>query len=522
MKSPWRPLRIAQSFALLSLVLAACAPEVAMHTHDDPGEGVEARVDGNTVRSAFRAEDGWLVSPVLALDGIAERGGVLVITAEADAAPRIELGSEGSAWVPLEITSSEAGAHVGVAALETPASTLRLRVREEDAARIESLRWSASAADVERSETDSDLARSSEALSSDLADLVRPRSAWSARAGRGCSSDPATKYRFTIHHTEMAGGSDVRATLRSIQAFHMDSRGWCDVGYHFLIDQSGVIWEGRPLEILGAHAGDPARNRGNVGISFIGCFDDDECGGIGGPRRPSAASIEAAGRLVRRLSTRFGITVSTSTLKGHRDHISTTCPGDNLYSRLEEIRRLGRDEGTPPMPPPSLPAITVRWSRDASGGHRFVTEAPSSVARVELRVDDFVIGSAARGTAIDYRFSVERSERRLEARGLDAAGRQVALGVALLDVGSSTGVYIRQTGASQYEIGLERAPTDVRAIEVRTSGVTLTDADSGTRRSTRLAVRSAFTTLGSRTFEIDTYGADGARRGTLRRTLTLR
>ncbi|MFN7698318.1 MAG: hypothetical protein ACK5U8_10500, partial [Deltaproteobacteria bacterium] len=72
-----------------------------------------------------------------------------------------------------------------------------------------------------------------------------------------------------------------------------------------------------------------------------------------------------------------------------------------------------------------------------------------------------------------------------------------------------------------YEIGLERAPAGVTAIEVRADGFLLTDEISGATRSSRLEVRSRCMRLGNRSFEITTYAASGAARGTLRRALEL-
>jgi hypothetical protein len=142
-------------------------------------------------------------------------------------------------------------------------------------------------------------------------------------------------------------------------------------------------------------------------------------------------------------------------------------------------------------------------------------------------VDGFVIGEVARTAGenfpTSYTFDIERNERRLEVRGLDASGTQIALGVGLLDVTSGTGVYIKQMGESLYEIGLERAPSEVASVSVTVDErFELTDQVSREVRSTRLAVRSRFEALGERRFAITTYDASGAVRGTLRRTFTLR
>jgi hypothetical protein len=167
-------------------------------------------------------------------------------------------------------------------------------------------------------------------------------------------------------------------------------------------------------------------------------------------------------------------------------------------------------------------ALEVGWERGADGRYALRAAGDASVARVEYRVDDVVIGAGAGdGFAASYAFDVEGAARRFEARGLDAAGAVVGRGVGLIDVVPGTAVYIRQIGRRLYEVGLERAPDDVAAIEVRADGFLVTDAVSGEARSRRGAVRTMFNQLGERSFEITTYGADGVARDTLRRTFVL-
>jgi hypothetical protein len=94
--------------------------------------------------------------------------------------------------------------------------------------------------------------------------------------------------------------------------------------------------------------------------------------------------------------------------------------------------------------------------------------------------------------------------------------------VGLIDTVEAPGVFIRQVADAEYEIGVERAPGGVAAIEVDADSFALTDATSGLVRSRRLSVRSSFMLLGERQFTVRTYNADGSLRGTLRRTFTLR
>jgi len=175
---------------------------------------------------------------------------------------------------------------------------------------------------------------------------------------------------------------------------------------------------------------------------------------------------------------------------------------------------------------PAPSATAVDWWRESDGVYQLRAYPPDGVARVEYFVEGYRIGSASRSAGPGFparypRFNVERTGRLFEVRGYDDAGTQVAHGVGSIDSVPGSAVFIRQLGAGLYEIGLERAVSAVAAIEVRADGITLTDSVSGLRRSPRRAVRSSFTRLGLRNFEIRTYDSRGGLRGTLRRSLTL-
>ena len=78
-----------------------------------------------------------------------------------------------------------------------------------------------------------------------------------------------------VHHTDTPNGytlDDVPAILRSIQTYHVRSNGWNDIGYNFLVDAYGRIFEGRAggidRPVIGAHTG--GFNTGSVGIAVLG------------------------------------------------------------------------------------------------------------------------------------------------------------------------------------------------------------------------------------------------------------
>jgi hypothetical protein len=157
---------------------------------------------------------------------------------------------------------------------------------------------------------------------------VHSRAAWGARAPR-CRSG-TSPFRITFHHTVTPTNDSmsVPARLRQIQAFHMDGRGWCDIGYNYLIARNGTVWRGRGARWLGAHVGDA--NTGNVGIAFVGTHTQTHL---------TALQRTNAGKFIARLHKRFGIPLDRSHVRGHRDHAATTCPGNGVFQYLPAIIR---------------------------------------------------------------------------------------------------------------------------------------------------------------------------------------
>lgn len=186
---------------------------------------------------------------------------------------------------------------------------------------------------------DESVGRTREALRSDLLALgVRPRETWNATTPT-CSTPETSKENITIHHTAGNGMGDVAMIIKQIQMFHITANGWCDIGYHFLVSSDGAIWEGRALETLGAHVS--SNNARNIGISFLGCFDEEASCEPLFPKVPTTVSLEKTQALVATLSDIFSIPLNPTHLKGHRDFSSaaTTCPGDALHANLDFFRR---------------------------------------------------------------------------------------------------------------------------------------------------------------------------------------
>jgi hypothetical protein len=170
-----------------------------------------------------------------------------------------------------------------------------------------------------------------------VSDVVLTRSNWKARPTK-CTLDDLNKVKMAIHHTEtpQKSGGTYEGRLRQIQAYHMDIQNYCDVGYHYLVTDDGRVWEGRPIAKLGAHVYE--HNTGNIGISFVGCYHSSGCDGFGSTSPPKA-SLSAAANLIDALAKTYGIAKTPAKVKGHGEHqgANTTCPGDNLLSRIPEL-----------------------------------------------------------------------------------------------------------------------------------------------------------------------------------------
>ena len=173
---------------------------------------------------------------------------------------------------------------------------------------------------------------------------------------KGPDYSPTIKMGF-IHHTDGANGyseSQVPSIIRSIYAYHVKSNGWCDVGYNFLVDRFGRIWEGRyggiTRPVIGAHTG--GYNFDTFAASLIGNF---------GSTRPNSAMLDAVERLFAwKLGSYYldptakatlvagsfsgsrypsGSHVTFNLISGHRNADFTSCPGDAAYADLGAIRR---------------------------------------------------------------------------------------------------------------------------------------------------------------------------------------
>jgi peptidoglycan hydrolase-like protein with peptidoglycan-binding domain len=142
---------------------------------------------------------------------------------------------------------------------------------------------------------------------------VIDRNQWGARPPVDRRFVPWSERRgFTVHYS--AGPSS--QTPRAIQNYHMDSRGWWDIGYNFLVDTYGRVYVGRGFDVEGSHA--TSYNRSHIGMCFIGGNGQAT---PAAKRAFVAVYLEACSRAGRMLSKTFH-----GGLAGH----ATACPGADL------------------------------------------------------------------------------------------------------------------------------------------------------------------------------------------------
>jgi hypothetical protein len=228
---------------------------------------------------------------------------------------------------------------------------------------------------------------------------------------------------LTVHHT--AGSNDLNqdyaATVRAIYSYHVQTNGWSDIGYQYLVDGHGVVYEGRSSGhtsrsclydggdgsdfahetstddlVTGAHVAN--YNSGNAGVALMGCYEPTSA--CSGSTTPPAAAVDGLESLLASLAERHGLDPTGSvhyvnpvtaaakdvaTISGHRDWEATACPGGNLYSQLPAIRSnvASRVAGTPPPTAPGTPSgfaaassagsVALSWAAPSSDGGAAIT-----------------------------------------------------------------------------------------------------------------------------------------------------
>ena len=214
------------------------------------------------------------------------------------------------------------------------------------------------------------------------------RAGWSANESirRGTPFYADGIHLAFVHHTAGSNAytkAQSASIVRAIELYHVQGNGWNDIGYNFLVDKYGQIFEGRyggiTRPVVGAHS--MGFNVGSVGISMIGDYGSAS---ITPAARAALASliswrldlahVDPASSVARVSSgnPRYaaGRVVTLRAISGHRDVYPTSCPGASLYSQLPALRAAVARTGLPKLYSPAVSGALggpVRFTARLSG-----------------------------------------------------------------------------------------------------------------------------------------------------------
>ncbi|CAL9587365.1 hypothetical protein SUDANB15_05133 [Streptomyces sp. enrichment culture] len=257
-----------------------------------------------------------------------------------------------------------------------------------------------------------------------------------------------------VHHTAESNDytcAQGPAVVRGIYAYHVKQLGWKDLGYNFLVDKCGTVYEGRKggvdRPVMGAHA--YGFNSETTGISVLGTYTSTA---------PSTAAMTSVARIAAWKLGQYGVApTGTATLTagdsgrsysgktwakgdrltlpaihGHRDGYNTQCPGDAFYGKLATVRTWAGGPvsgltlksvtggGTSGTTTYTKAGITVSWS---------ATTPAALVSKYELLVDGKTAATTA-GTATSAKATLTAGTHQVAVRAVHQSGRTTTTAAA--------------------------------------------------------------------------------------------
>ncbi len=158
-----------------------------------------------------------------------------------------------------------------------------------------------------------------------------PRRDWGARLARGSALLPSSTVDTLVFHYTAADSDEEKdhkncaRRVRSIQNFHIDSRGWDDIAYNELVCRHGYVFEGRGFGVRSAATG--VDNSHTYAICFLG--DDKK-----NRKDITAKALQALIDITRSYGRGAG---KKFKYRGHKDFMQTSCPGAELYSIIHSF-----------------------------------------------------------------------------------------------------------------------------------------------------------------------------------------
>ncbi len=205
---------------------------------------------------------------------------------------------------------------------------------------------------------------------------ITPRAAWGADGipPRSAPDYGVVEMAF-VHHTVSAneyGPADSPGIVLGICRYHRDANGWNDIGYNFLVDRFGQVFEGRAggvdQAVIGAQA--QGYNAHSTGVAVIGTHEAVPVGdmtlgalailigwklALHGVTPTGQIAVGSAGGSLNRYPS--GTPVTFERISGHRDGDETTCPGASLYAQLPALRVAAQRVAPPPSATPPTPPV---------------------------------------------------------------------------------------------------------------------------------------------------------------------
>ncbi|MFD5870075.1 N-acetylmuramoyl-L-alanine amidase [Streptomyces sp. NPDC060322] len=250
-----------------------------------------------------------------------------------------------------------------------------------------------------------------------------------------------------VHHTAQTNAyscADSAAIVRGLHAYHVQSNGWKDLGYNFVVDKCGTVFEGRKggvdRAVLGAHT--YGFNRETAGIAVIGLYTDASAataattavariaawklGQYGvSPSGTATLTAGAAGDNYAGKKFTAGTAYSFSAVSGHRDGFNTQCPGTRLYGQLPTIRgyAAGPVAGltVTSVTGAALSGSTYYTKADITVGWSATTPA-AFVTKFELLVDGKSVASTA-GSASSAKATLGVGSHTVQVRATHQSGK---------------------------------------------------------------------------------------------------
>lgn len=270
----------------------------------------------------------------------------------------------------------------------------------------------------------------------------------------------APEYRtvehIIIHHSETSSFRDPLVEIRSIHYYHAVTRGWGDIGYNYLVDYLGNVYEGRKggENVVGGHAYQYAY--GSAGVCSMGSFSLE------------TSTPEAIGALVwisawagRNLDplarSDFHETPNLPTIAAHRDVNDSSCPGDALYADLPYIRWATAEVMTGTMNAQSDASFEPGEVIETTVGQANLRSGPATDASIEAALEFGTVLTIIEGPTTNdgyswYRVAGQRSAGWLATTTFTSssansparqyeAGTKVEIATDLLNIRAEPGIY---------------------------------------------------------------------------------